>query len=210
MILGFPTTIKWNVPPAKPAGATIKWRRTNSLNLDNSDDTLRSSAGGVGSANVAPTGGSLLGTDNDILSNSLQVDMYTEASTTTPYIYKDLYFDVLASDVVSSAVFSWTYTYSCNYDCSYFANVYTGSWFQCDFIGGCAGPPCTYPQYPVRGGANDCYCNCYFPQTCTTTCSATGYNRVTYKTWTRYRYIPHSGFVNTKTVFSNYSSCSLC
>lgn len=210
MILGFPTTIKWYNPPAKPAGATIKWRRTNSLNLDNSDDTLRVNTVNVGAPNVAPTGGSLLGTDNDVLTNSLQFDLYSDSSSTTPYVYKDLYYDVLQSDVVSSAVYSWTYTYGCTYDCSYYANVYTGGWFQCDFVGGCAGPPCSYPQYPIRGCCNDCYCYCYFPQSCPTTCSATAYNRATYKTWLRYRYIPHSGFTNTKTIMSNFSGCTNC
>lgn len=209
MILGFPTTIKWN-PPAKPAGGTIRWRRTNSLNLDNTNDSLTVNSYSVGAPYVSPTSGSALGTDNDVLTNSLQFDLYSDSSSTVPYVYKDLYFDVLQSDVVASAVYSWQYSYSCPYDCSYYANVYVGGWFVCDFIGACSGPPCTYPQYGVRGCCNDCYCYCFFPQTCANTCYATAYNKVWFRTWLRYRYIPHSGFVNTKTIISNFSGCTYC
>jgi len=212
MILGFPTTVKWTSPPAFPSGSTFRWRSITNINLDNTNDSVRFNNGlNVGGPGVAPTpNGSLIGTDNDLLSNPLQASIFTDASSTTPYIYKDYYYDIITADVVSSIVYIFTYYYSCLYDCSYFANVYTGGWFHCDFIGACAGPPCSYPQYGIRGCCNDCYCHCYFPQSCPTSCPATAYNRATYKAWARYRYVPHSGFTNTRSVMTNFSGCSYC
>jgi hypothetical protein len=202
MIFGYSVTntLKW-VSFNKPinifdvSGEAAIWRRPSGLNLNNVNDGLLSTYS-VGSSTQAPSG-TALGVDNRIFSYpQLVSDIFRDGNNVTPYIYKDLYFDLQTAGQVDASVFTW--------ECGFNFDVYTGSWFQCDFVGACAGSPCGTAQVVggIRACCNECYCRCFRSVTCR--------NRVTVNTFARYVYVPHIGFTNIGTIYSNFSSCNNC
>jgi hypothetical protein len=201
MIFGYSVTntLKWipfdkPVSPLNTLNNTI-WRRPSGLNLNNVNDGLLSGYS-VGTTVAAPVG-TALGTDNRIFSYpQLVSDIFKDDDNITPYIYKDLYFDVLTTGLINASVYTW--------ECGFSYDVYTGGWYQCDFVGACAGSPCGSDGVlgGIRGCCNDCYCRCYRSIICR--------NRVTVFTFVRYVYVAHSGFTNIGTIYSNFSSCNNC